>query len=103
MAIAVRRQVVNDYRCDAGNITSEYLNRYEQYVLRLDKNELIGPMSGAEYQAYTASHSAIMKGIDALTESHSFDGDGQVLNPRGACENPVSMTANNSLERTRER
>lgn len=90
-AIAVRRQVVNYYRCGEGYITSEVLNRFEQYVIELDGDLLHGPMSATEYLAFVASHQRLMEGIDPLSPARLFDGQGEVLHGRGACTDPTPI------------
>jgi hypothetical protein len=87
-AIAVRRQVVNDFACDEDYLTSEYLNRYEQYVIVLKTNTLIGPMDVVQFEQFQRQNARLLEGIDLLADSSRFDGDGEVLQARGECTNP---------------
>ena len=87
-ALAVRRQVVQYYKCQEGFISGEILNRYEEYVIGLANNDLHGPMTGAEYQSFVAEHPKAMVGIEAVPATALYDGRGEVLKPMGRCTNP---------------
>jgi hypothetical protein len=87
--IAVRRQIVNNFRCDDGSITSLWLNKYEQYVIILATNELVGPMSVAEFQEFQVRNPELLDDIRLLDENSSFDGAGQKLSTLDGCTNPV--------------
>lgn len=87
-AIAIRRQVVNSYACDEGTLTYEALNRYEQYVIVLETNALIGPMDVRQYEQFRRKNAALLDGIELLNETSKFDGHGEVLAGRGKCTNP---------------
>jgi hypothetical protein len=87
-AIAVRRQVVNDFVCDEDALASEYLNRYEQYVIVLKTNTLIGPMDVGQFEQFHTNNAGLLDGIELLDDSSRVDGDGEVLQARGKCTNP---------------
>ena len=87
-AIAVRRQVVNDFACDEDALASEYLNRYEQYVIVLKTNTLIGPMDVGQFEQFRRKNARLLDGLDLLDGSSRFDGGGEVLQARGKCTNP---------------
>jgi CubicO group peptidase (beta-lactamase class C family) len=89
-AIAVRRQVVNNYRCDEGFTTSLWLNRYEQYVIVLATNQLIGPMTVAQYRQYERRNANLLNGIELLDENSQFDGNGLRYGTLDDCTNPVA-------------
>lgn len=74
--IAVRRQVVKLYRCDGPMVTSQRLNSYQQYVILLNSNRLVGPMSSAAYLAFVRENPVEMAGIDLLSEKDRIDGNG---------------------------
>lgn len=86
-AIAVRRQVVNTYQCDGDHTASQWLNLYEQYVIILGSNDLMGPMNVAEYQAYAANNPTLLADIDLLDKTELFDGGGEPLSDLGHCAN----------------
>ena len=88
-AIAARRQVVNHYRCKEGWITSVRLNRFEQYVIILATNELVGPMTVAQYQDYSRQHASLLTGIELLDVNSSFDGGGEKMDKLNDCTDPV--------------
>jgi hypothetical protein len=79
---------VNDFACDEDYLTSEYLNRYEQYVIVLKTNTLIGPMDVVQFEQFQRQNARLLEGIDLLADSSRFDGDGEVLQARGECTNP---------------
>lgn len=85
--IAMRRQVVEEYECEENYISSKYYNLYEQYVIILNTNELVGPMNIAEYQKFAQENKSILKGIQLLTEENRFNGGGEVLKDLGQCTN----------------
>jgi hypothetical protein len=87
-AIAVRRQVVKDYLCDEGFITSQYLNLYQHYVIVLASDKLLGPMSVAEYRAFRAANPTLLEGIELLEDANDFDGRGEPLSSLDHCTNP---------------
>jgi hypothetical protein len=90
-AIAVRRQVINVYQCDGESRDYERLNRYEQYVILLASNRLVGPMTVAQYREYQNRNAALLDGIALLDEDNMFDGDGKVLSTLKHCVNPVKI------------
>lgn len=85
--IAVRRQVVQDYFCEGPAMTSQYLNSYEQYVILLESNKLVGPMNIAVYKAFVKDHPLEMADIDLLSETDQIDGNGTPLNTIHDCKN----------------
>jgi hypothetical protein len=88
-AIAVRRQVVDNYQCDEGFMTSLWLNRYEQYVIVLGTNQLFGPMTVAQYQEFERHNAALLEGVQLLDANSQFDGDGARYSTLEHCTNPV--------------
>jgi 3-phosphoglycerate kinase len=69
-------------------LASEYLNRFEQYVIVLKTNTLVGPMNVFQFEQFRRQNAALLEGIDLLDESSRFDGGGEVLQARGKCTNP---------------
>jgi len=86
-AIAVRRQVVKLYFCDGPMVTSQRLNSYQQYVILLRSNRLVGPMSSAAYLTFVKENPVEMAGIDLLSEKDRIDGNGAPLNSIDHCRN----------------
>jgi hypothetical protein len=79
---------VNDFACDEDALASEYLNRYEQYVIVLKTNTLIGPMDVGQFEQFRRKNARLLDGLDLLDGSSRFDGGGEVLQARGKCTNP---------------
>ncbi len=45
-----------------------HMDRYEQYVILLSSNRLIGPMTVTQYQEFVTFNPELMQGIDDLLE-----------------------------------
>lgn len=87
--IAARRQVVNYYHCDEDYVVSQHLNLYEQYVIVLESNDLIGPMSVAQYEDFRRQNPALLDGLELLDENNNFNGNGLRYGDLRGCTNPV--------------
>ncbi len=67
---------------------SQYFATYQEYIIILATNKLIGPMTVAQYDDFVAKNSTLLAGINLLEKSDRFDGSGIPLSELGTCTNP---------------